>query len=208
MDGLDELQTIQHHSSQLHISSNHRLSLLPPQSSTSSPHIIPSNMLSTILLALGLTATTLAHPLESRDNVQTVHLTFHGGPASYQLAIPANGQKFSTSTSSTISPSLLPTDPPQTTPSRSTSSTPPITTPSPSAPSTPTAKRPSSAASPPPACSRSLLAPRSPSPPSAARACACLPTATATLVASSLGLAATDSARPTSAVPGFSLLRQ
>ncbi|KAH7369292.1 hypothetical protein B0T11DRAFT_327384 [Plectosphaerella cucumerina] len=53
-------------------------------------------MLSTILLALGLTATTLAHPLESRDNVQTVHLTFHGGPASYQLAIPANGQKFST----------------------------------------------------------------------------------------------------------------
>lgn len=46
--------------------------------------------LSTILPAL-------SHPLEERDGVQTVHLTFHGGPASYVLNIPADGQVYPTS---------------------------------------------------------------------------------------------------------------
>jgi len=41
--------------------------------------------------ALGLLASTSAMPLEERDDVQTVHLTFHGGPAEYSLAIPADG---------------------------------------------------------------------------------------------------------------------
>ncbi|KPM38661.1 hypothetical protein AK830_g7924 [Neonectria ditissima] len=35
----------------------------------------------------------LARPsVESRDSVQTVHLTFHGGPASYTMAFPADGK--------------------------------------------------------------------------------------------------------------------
>ncbi|KAI1134259.1 hypothetical protein F5Y05DRAFT_422827 [Hypoxylon sp. FL0543] len=45
---------------------------------------------SSVLTALGLVAGSLAHPLEDRD-VQVAHLTFHGGPASYQLAVPADG---------------------------------------------------------------------------------------------------------------------
>ncbi|OTA52721.1 hypothetical protein K449DRAFT_427053 [Hypoxylon sp. EC38] len=45
---------------------------------------------SSILFALGLVASSLAHPLDERD-VQIAHLTFHGGPASYQLAVPADG---------------------------------------------------------------------------------------------------------------------
>lgn len=51
------------------------------------------------ILGLSLASVTLAVPahLESRDDVQTVHLTFHGGPASYELAIPANGEVFQTS---------------------------------------------------------------------------------------------------------------
>ncbi|WYZ42477.1 hypothetical protein EsH8_VI_000176 [Colletotrichum jinshuiense] len=54
-------------------------------------------MLSTFLLTiLSLAPSSLAHPLEERDEVQTVHLTFHGGPASYDLAIPANGQVYPT----------------------------------------------------------------------------------------------------------------
>ncbi|KAI1370371.1 hypothetical protein F4677DRAFT_438516 [Hypoxylon crocopeplum] len=45
---------------------------------------------STILVGLGLAASSSAHPLEDRD-VQVAHLTFHGGPASYELAVPADG---------------------------------------------------------------------------------------------------------------------
>ncbi|KAK6084337.1 hypothetical protein SCUP234_01861 [Seiridium cupressi] len=45
------------------------------------------------LMALGLIATSIAQPLEARDQFQTVHLTFHGGPASYSMAILANGSK-------------------------------------------------------------------------------------------------------------------
>ncbi|KAI1342946.1 hypothetical protein F5Y15DRAFT_272353 [Xylariaceae sp. FL0016] len=45
---------------------------------------------SSILLGLGLVASSLAHPLEDRD-VQTAHLVFHGGPASYSLSVPADG---------------------------------------------------------------------------------------------------------------------
>ncbi|KAI0120798.1 hypothetical protein F4776DRAFT_631884 [Hypoxylon sp. NC0597] len=45
---------------------------------------------SPVLFALGLVTSSLAHPLDERD-VQVAHLTFHGGPASYQLAVPADG---------------------------------------------------------------------------------------------------------------------
>ncbi|KAF6832743.1 hypothetical protein CPLU01_05977 [Colletotrichum plurivorum] len=45
-----------------------------------------------ILSALALVIPSLAHPLEERDSFQTVHLTFRGGPASYELTIPADGQ--------------------------------------------------------------------------------------------------------------------
>ncbi|MBE3042543.1 hypothetical protein IMZ48_08185 [Candidatus Bathyarchaeota archaeon] len=47
---------------------------------------------------LGLAAATLAHPaLEQRANPQTVHLTFHGGPASYSMEFPADGTVHETS---------------------------------------------------------------------------------------------------------------
>ncbi|KAI0835053.1 hypothetical protein F5Y06DRAFT_277267 [Hypoxylon sp. FL0890] len=45
---------------------------------------------SSVLFTLGLVASSSAHPLDERD-VQVAHLTFHGGPASYQLAVPADG---------------------------------------------------------------------------------------------------------------------
>ncbi|KAF7560040.1 hypothetical protein G7046_g4105 [Stylonectria norvegica] len=49
------------------------------------------------IFTLGLCARVLARPgLEARDDVQTVHLTFHGGPASYSLEFPANGETFAT----------------------------------------------------------------------------------------------------------------
>lgn len=51
------------------------------------------------LLSLGLVATSGAQALEPRADVQTVHLTFHGGPAQYSLAIPADGQVYQTSKS-------------------------------------------------------------------------------------------------------------
>ncbi|KAH6616096.1 hypothetical protein B0J18DRAFT_373123 [Chaetomium sp. MPI-SDFR-AT-0129] len=41
--------------------------------------------------ALGLMAGVSAIPLEERQAVQTVHLTFHAGPAEYSLALPADG---------------------------------------------------------------------------------------------------------------------
>lgn len=53
----------------------------------------------TLLTALALVLPALGHPLEERDDVQTVHLTFHGGPASYDLAIPADGNTYPTSKS-------------------------------------------------------------------------------------------------------------
>ncbi|KAI0595165.1 hypothetical protein F4775DRAFT_595519 [Biscogniauxia sp. FL1348] len=43
-----------------------------------------------LILALGLFSESLAHPLDERD-VQVAHFTFHGGPASYELAVPADG---------------------------------------------------------------------------------------------------------------------
>ena len=60
--------------------------------------------LSILAPALGLLATTSAMPLEERDDVQTVHLTFHGGPAEYSLAIPADGTIHPTSTQPPFSP--------------------------------------------------------------------------------------------------------
>lgn len=54
-----------------------------------------------ITLALGfLAAVASARPAEQRDEqVQTVHLTFHGGPANYEMAFPADGKVYQTSMS-------------------------------------------------------------------------------------------------------------
>ena len=49
-----------------------------------------------ILIGLGLVASSTAHPVEERD-VQVAHLTFHGGPASYDLSVPADGSVVNTS---------------------------------------------------------------------------------------------------------------
>ncbi|KAI1827050.1 hypothetical protein F4861DRAFT_495057 [Xylaria intraflava] len=43
--------------------------------------------LSSVLLGLGLVASTQARP-SSQPPIPVVELTFHGGPASYQLAVP------------------------------------------------------------------------------------------------------------------------
>ncbi|KAG7284806.1 hypothetical protein NEMBOFW57_009421 [Staphylotrichum longicolle] len=51
--------------------------------------------LTALASALGLLASASAIPLEERD-AQTVHLTFHGGPAEYSLAIPADGVVYPT----------------------------------------------------------------------------------------------------------------
>ncbi|KFY29445.1 hypothetical protein V493_02362 [Pseudogymnoascus sp. VKM F-4281 (FW-2241)] len=46
-------------------------------------------------IALVLSGTALAFPaaeqFDTRDDVQTVHLKFHGGPASFEMAFPADG---------------------------------------------------------------------------------------------------------------------
>ncbi|KAL2167126.1 hypothetical protein VTG60DRAFT_1680 [Thermothelomyces hinnuleus] len=48
--------------------------------------------LSMLATAFGLLAMASAMPVvEERDEVQTVHLIFHAGPAEYSLAIPADG---------------------------------------------------------------------------------------------------------------------
>lgn len=53
-------------------------------------------------VALILSVTVLALPtteqLDERDHVQTVHLTLHGGPTSYDMAFPADGAVYPTST--------------------------------------------------------------------------------------------------------------
>jgi hypothetical protein len=51
-----------------------------------------------LAVGFGFVANSVAHPLETRDDFQIVHLTFHGGPASYDLAIPADNNVYSTST--------------------------------------------------------------------------------------------------------------
>lgn len=50
-----------------------------------------------LFAATSIALVATANPLDARDDVQTVHLTFHGGPASYDMTIPANGKKFKTS---------------------------------------------------------------------------------------------------------------
>ncbi|KAI1100366.1 hypothetical protein F4804DRAFT_319190 [Jackrogersella minutella] len=55
-----------------------------------------------ILLSLGLIVSSSAHPLDERD-VQVAHLTFHGGPASYDLAVPADGTVVNTNSDISIS---------------------------------------------------------------------------------------------------------
>ncbi|KAI8245338.1 hypothetical protein K4K55_002338 [Colletotrichum sp. SAR 10_96] len=75
------------------------VSIIHNPSSDFSLGIIPSlNMkfAATLLTALAFVLPALGHPLEERDDVQTVHLTFHGGPASYDLAIPADGNTYPT----------------------------------------------------------------------------------------------------------------
>lgn len=50
------------------------------------------------LSLLGLAGAALALPaLEQRDDAQTVHLTFHGGPASYSMEFTADGVVHDTS---------------------------------------------------------------------------------------------------------------
>ncbi|KAF4970247.1 hypothetical protein FZEAL_10082 [Fusarium zealandicum] len=45
------------------------------------------------ILPIVTSAGALARPnLIERDDVQTVHLTFHGGPASYEMTFPADGE--------------------------------------------------------------------------------------------------------------------
>jgi hypothetical protein len=66
------------------------------------------------LLGLSLLTGALAYPsLQTRDDVQTAHLVFHGGPASYELAVKADGVEVLTSMSlqystSSPRPSVLP----------------------------------------------------------------------------------------------------
>lgn len=52
---------------------------------------------SALLTSISFILPSLSHPLEDRDAPQTVHLTFHGGPASYEMTIPADGQIYPTS---------------------------------------------------------------------------------------------------------------
>ncbi|KAL7621824.1 hypothetical protein AAE478_007324 [Parahypoxylon ruwenzoriense] len=58
--------------------------------------------LNTVLFGLGLVASSSAHPLEDRD-VQVAHLTFHGGPASYELVVPADGTVVNTNNNIAVS---------------------------------------------------------------------------------------------------------
>jgi hypothetical protein len=58
------------------------------------------------IAAVGLVATSLAHPTntidrrDEGDRVTVANLTFHGGPASYSMSVPADGQIYPTSKSS------------------------------------------------------------------------------------------------------------
>jgi hypothetical protein len=45
-----------------------------------------------LIVGFGLAASVIAHPFEERDEpAQAVHLTFHGGPAQYQMTLLADG---------------------------------------------------------------------------------------------------------------------
>ena len=56
------------------------------------------------LLGLSLLTGALAYPsLQTRDDVQTAHLVFHGGPASYELAVKADGVEVLTNNDLSIS---------------------------------------------------------------------------------------------------------
>ncbi|RYP55130.1 hypothetical protein DL768_000249 [Monosporascus sp. mg162] len=56
----------------------------------------------TTILGLSLATASLSKPLEDRQ-VQTVHLTFHGGPASYELAVPTDGTVIPTNSDIAVS---------------------------------------------------------------------------------------------------------
>jgi hypothetical protein len=55
--------------------------------------------LSLVTLSLLAGAGAMARPSKDTRDVQTAHLTFHGGPASYELAVPADGTEIQTSAS-------------------------------------------------------------------------------------------------------------
>lgn len=59
---------------------------------------------SLLLASISFILPSLSHPLEDRDAPQTVHLTFYGGPASYEMTIPADGQVYPTSEFPLIQP--------------------------------------------------------------------------------------------------------
>ncbi|RYP01427.1 hypothetical protein DL765_010862 [Monosporascus sp. GIB2] len=56
----------------------------------------------TAILGLSLATASLSQPLEDRQ-VQTVYLTFHGGPASYQLPVPTDGTVIPTNNNIAVS---------------------------------------------------------------------------------------------------------
>ncbi|KAI9904449.1 hypothetical protein N3K66_000978 [Trichothecium roseum] len=61
--------------------------------------------ITTVLTTLGLAAAALSQPyapISRRDGIQVAHLTFHGGPASYSLIIPSDGQVFYTNSDAAI----------------------------------------------------------------------------------------------------------
>lgn len=56
----------------------------------------------TILAITGLVAALPAPELEARTGIAVVNLKFQGGPASYSLQVPADGNYYPTSMSSPI----------------------------------------------------------------------------------------------------------
>jgi len=60
-----------------------------------------------LALALGLASTASAAAIEDRALfLNMVHLTFHGGPAQYSMAFPADGITHNTSTHPTPTPQV------------------------------------------------------------------------------------------------------
>ncbi|RYO75388.1 hypothetical protein DL766_005616 [Monosporascus sp. MC13-8B] len=58
--------------------------------------------LKTAILGLSLATASLSQPLEDRQ-IQIIYFTFHGGPASYQLAVPDDGTVMPTNNNIAVS---------------------------------------------------------------------------------------------------------
>ncbi|KAI2615805.1 hypothetical protein GGS26DRAFT_454570 [Hypomontagnella submonticulosa] len=58
---------------------------------------------SAILFCTSLIVSSSARPAEEIPPVQVAHLTFHGGPASYDLAVPADGTVINTNNDIAVS---------------------------------------------------------------------------------------------------------